>query len=256
MVGRQKNKPSIKTPAEIEEMKHAGHLSALALKAVGKLIEPGVSTLELDAFVENFIRSEGGAPTFKGYGGFPGSICASINDKVVHGIPNADEILHEGDIISIDTGATVDGWVGDNAYTYQVGEVSPTARLLCETTEAALEAGIACAIAGNCLGDVGHAIEQVALAQGFGVVREFVGHGIGRNMHEPPDVPNYGRPGKGMRLEPGMTIAIEPMVCEGTHHVHVIDDGWGVLTNDGGYAAHFERTIAITEDGPLVLTDW
>jgi methionyl aminopeptidase len=244
----------LKSPEQIEAMKEAGRVSALALRRAGSLSEPGISTLEIDAEVERLIRSEGGTPTFKGHGGFPGSICASPNSKVVHGIPRADVILKEGDILSVDTGATVDGWVGDNAFTFKVGKVDAEKELLCKTTAAALEAGIAAAQPGARLGDVGHAVQQVAEAQGFGVVREYVGHGVGSVMHEPPEVPNYGKPGRGIKLEPGMVIAIEPMVTAGSYLVHTIHDGWGVVTNDGKPAAHFENTIAITEDGPVILT--
>lgn len=244
----------VKTPEEIEEMKAAGGLSAQALRVAGASIKPGVSTLEIDRAVEEFIRSKGGTPTFKGYGGFPGTVCASINQKVVHGIPDEKTIVHEGDIVSIDTGATVNGWVGDNAYTFQVGEVSAEARLLCETTEAAMWAGIHAAVPGNHLGDIGHAVQEVAESRGFGVVREYVGHGVGHEMHEPPQVPNYGKKGQGTKLVCGMVIAIEPMVTAGDRHVHPISDGWGVVTDDGKPAAHFEKTIAITEEGPVVLT--
>lgn len=244
----------IKTPAEIEQMKIAGSLSARALQVAGDLIAPGVSTLEVDRAVESFIRSEGGKPTFKGYGGFPGSACISLNQKVVHGIPDEKTIIHEGDIVSVDTGATIAGWVGDNAYTYQVGEVSPEAKLLCEVTEEAMWAGIRAAVPGNHLGDIGFAVQETAESRGFGVVRDFVGHGVGHVMHEPPQVPNYGKKGKGTKLVPGMVIAIEPMITAGDYHVHPLPDGWGIVTDDGKPAAHFENTIAITEDGPVVLT--
>lgn len=244
----------LKTPAEIEEMKVAGSLSAQALRVAGDSVAPGVSTLEVDQKVESFIRAHGGKPTFKGYGGFPGSACISINQKVVHGIPDAETIIQEGDIVSVDTGATVGGWVGDNAYTFQVGEVSAEAKLLCEVTEAAMWAGIEAAVPGNHLGDIGHAVQEVAESRGFGVVRDYVGHGVGHVMHEPPQVPNYGKRGQGTKLVAGMVIAIEPMVTAGDYHVHPISDGWGVVTDDGKPAAHFEKTIAITDDGPVVLT--
>ena len=253
-IRRRRDGIKLKSPEEIEEMRVAGRVSALALRKVGDLIEPGISTCELDEYVERLIRDEGGIPTFKGYGGFPGSICASLNEKVVHGIPRRDVILQEGDIISIDTGATVHGWVGDNAHTYAVGAIDAEKARLCEVTEQAMWAGIEQALPGNRLGDVGHAIQQVAEEAGFGVVREYVGHGVGHVMHEPPDVPNYGKPGRGVMLEPGMVIAIEPMVTAGSFHVHTVSDGWGVVTNDGKPAAHFEKTIAITQGEPLVLT--
>lgn len=245
----------LKTPQEIEAMREAGRVSALALRMVGDLIVPGVTTRELDSFVENVIRLEGGTPTFKGYGGFPGSICASVNEKVVHGIPSDDVVLAEGDIISIDTGATVDGWVGDNAYTFAVGEVSSGKRQLCAETKEAMWAGIRAARPGNTLGDVGFAIQDHAESRGFGVVRDYVGHGVGHVMHEKPDVPNYGKKGRGLKLKAGMVIAIEPMITAGSYRVRVEKDGWGVVTVDGKPAAHFENTIAITDKGPLVLTE-
>lgn len=245
----------LKTPQEIEAMREAGRVSALALRMVGDIIAPGVTTRELDSFVENVIRLEGGVPTFKGYGGFPGSICASINEKVVHGIPSDDVILAEGDIISIDTGATVDGWVGDNAYTFAVGEVSSEKRQLCTVTREAMWAGIRATCPGNTLGDVGFAVQDYAESRGFGVVRDYVGHGVGHVMHEKPDVPNYGKKGRGVKLKPGMVIAIEPMITAGSYRVRVEKDGWGVVTVDGKPAAHFENTIAITDKGPLVLTE-
>lgn len=245
----------LKTPQEIEAMREAGRVSALALRMVGDLIVPGVTTRELDSFVENVIRLEGGTPTFKGYGGFPGSICASVNEKVVHGIPSDDVVLAEGDIISIDTGATVDGWVGDNAYTFAVGEVSSDKRQLCAVTKEAMWAGIRAARPGNTLGDVGFAVQDHAESRGFGVVRDYVGHGVGHVMHEKPDVPNYGKKGRGLKLKAGMVIAIEPMITAGSYRVRVEKDGSGVVTVDGKPAAHFENTIAITDEGPLVLTE-
>lgn len=245
----------LKTPQEIEAMREAGRVSALALRMVGDLIVPGVTTRELDSFVENVIRLEGGTPTFKGYGGFPGSICASVNEKVVHGIPSDDVVLAEGDIISIDTGATVDSWVGDNAYTFAVGEISSDKRQLCAVTKEAMWDGIRAARPGNTLGDVGFAIQDYAESRGFGVVRDYVGHGVGHVMHEKPDIPNYGKKGRGLKLKAGMVIAIEPMITAGSYRVRVEKDGWGVVTVDGKPAAHFENTIAITDEGPLVLTE-
>lgn len=246
----------LKTSAEIEEMKAAGHLSAQALRVAGSFMRPGVSTAQIDKAIESYIREHGAKPTFKGYGGFPAAACISVNERVVHGIPDDATILHEGDIVSVDTGATFGGWVGDNAYTFRVGSVSPEAELLCATTEQALEAGVAAAQPGNRLGDVGAAVQAVAEARGFGVVRDYVGHGVGHVMHEEPQVPNYGKRGRGTKLVPGMVIAIEPMVTAGDYRVHGIADGWGVVTDDGSLAAHFERTIAITKEGPVVLTDW
>lgn len=243
-----------KTPAEIEAMKEAGRVSAKALREVGAHVRPGISTLELDAIAEEVIRGEGGIPAFKGYGGFPGSICASINEQIVHGIPSARTVLRDGDIISIDTGATVDGWVGDNAWTYAVGKIAPHVQKLLDVTEKCMWAGLEAARPGNHLGDIGFAIQSIAEAQGYGVVREYVGHGIGRAMHEEPNVPNYGRKHHGILLEPGMVLAIEPMVNMGTRKTRQMSDGWLVCTRDGKPSAHFEKTVAITENGPLVLT--
>ena len=205
-----------KTPQQIEEMAEAGRLSAKVLREVGARVKPGVSTAELDRIAEMIIRMEGGIPAFKGYGGFPGSICASINDQIVHGIPSNSVILQEGDILSIDTGAIVKGWVGDNAWTYPVGKISPEKKRLLDVTEQCMWAGIEAARPGNHLGDIGHAIQEIAERAGYGVVREYVGHGVGRDMHEDPNVPNYGRKHSGIKLEPGMVIAIEPMINIGT----------------------------------------
>lgn len=243
-----------KSPAEIEAMKEAGRVSALALRMVGAHIKPGVSTQELDEIAESVIRAEGGIPAFKGYGGFPASICASINEQIVHGIPSKQVKLSAGDIISIDTGAIVDGWVGDNAWTYAVGAVSPEKKRLLEVTEKCMWAGVAAARPGNHLGDIGAAVEEIAKAAGYGVVRDYVGHGIGRSMHEDPNVPNFGKRHKGVLLEVGMVLAIEPMINIGTHKTREMSDGWLVCTRDGKPSAHFEKTVAITEDGPLVLT--
>ena len=242
------------TPAEIEAMKAAGRLSAAVLREVGARCVPGMTTLELDEFAEDYIRSHGGTPTFKGYGGFPGSICASINEQVVHGIPSSKVRLKSGDIISIDVGATVDGWAGDNAWTFAVGKVAPDVKRLLNVTEECMWAGISAARPGNKLGDIGHAVQSVAKRAGFGVVRDYTGHGIGRNMHEDPLVPNYGMRHTGMKLEAGMVLAIEPMITMGTHRTHVMSDGWLVVTQDRKPAAHFEKTVAITNEGPLVIS--
>lgn len=244
----------IKSPAEIEAMKEAGRISAKVLREVGKHIEPGISTLELDEIAERIIRLNGGIPAFKGYGGFPGSICASINEQIVHGIPSATVILKPGDIVSIDTGAIVDGWVGDNAWTYPVGSISEEKKKLLEVTEKCMWAGLDAARPGNRLGDIGAAVQEIAEAEDYGVVREYVGHGIGRNMHEDPNVPNYGKRHTGILLEPGMVLAIEPMINMGTWKTVQMPDGWLVCTKDGLPSAHFEKTVAITEDGPLILT--
>ena len=251
----------LKSPADIEAMKEAGRLSAMVLREVGKRCVPGVSTLELDQFAEDFIRLHGGVPAFKHYvgngryvkgEGFPGTICASLNDTIVHGIPSADIILQEGDIISIDTGAIVDGWVGDNAWTYAVGEISPAKKRLLEVTERSMWAGLDAAVAGNDMQDIGRAVSKVAA--GYGVVREYTGHGVGRIMHEDPSVANWVAPWCKGRLKVGMVLAIEPMVNLGTYKTRQMADGWTVKTKDGKPSAHFEKTVAITETGPLVLT--
>lgn len=244
----------LKSPGEIDAMKEAGRLSAEVLRKVGELVRPGVTTLELDEFVEAYIRDRGGIPAFKGYQGFPGSICASVNDEIIHGIPSKDVVLRDGDIISIDTGATVDGWVGDNAWTFAVGSISSETKKLLRTTEKAMWAGLECACAGSRLGDIGHAVQSVAEGAGYGVVREFVGHGVGHDMHEEPLVPNYGHRHFGMRLEVGMVLAIEPMVNGGTRKIRQGGDGWLVLTRDGAPSAHFEKMVAITEEGPVIIT--
>lgn len=244
----------IKSPQEIEEFKRAGALSKAALRLAGSLVKPGVSTREIDQTVEGFIRLHGGIPAFKGLYGFPGTVCSSVNEEIVHGIPSPTTFLNEGDIISIDTGATVDGWVGDNAWTFFVGTPSEEVRTLCEVTLDCLKAGIEQAVPGNHLGDIGYAVQHLAESNGFGVVREYVGHGVGRVMHEDPNVPNYGRRGRGVKLQVGMTLAIEPMITLGTHRNHTMPNGWSVVTNDGLPAAHYENSIAITKDGPVILT--
>lgn len=244
----------LKSKEEIEAMREAGRLSAKVLREVGARVRPGVSTLELDQYAEMLIRLEGGIPAFKGYGGFPGTICASVNEQIVHGIPSASVILQEGDIISIDTGAIVDGWVGDNAWTFAVGEISPEKRRLLKVTEECMWAALSAARVGNHLGDIGHACESIARAEGYGVVREYVGHGVGHNMHEDPNVPNFGRPHSGMKLKEGMVLAIEPMINMGTEKTLSLSDGWTVVTRDGKPSAHFEKMVAITADGPEIIT--
>lgn len=244
----------IKSEREIEEMKKAGALSKMALRHVGAMVRPGVSTFELDQLAEQIIRMHGGKPAFKGYGGFPGTICASLNDAVVHGIPNPDVILRDGDILSVDTGAVVDGWVGDNAWTYPVGTVAPEVQRLLEVGERCMWEGLDNARPTKRLGDIGHAVQSLAEAAGYSVVRDYVGHGIGREMHEDPNVPNFGRRRTGLKLLPGMVLAIEPMVNMGTRKVKQCSDGWLVRTRDGKPSVHFEKTVAITEDGPVVLT--
>jgi methionyl aminopeptidase len=242
-----------KSPEEIDRMRRAGRLVGHTLSAVVEAVRPGVTLLELDALAERVIRDGGGIPSFLGYHGFPATLCLSPNDWIVHGIPNG-YVLTDGDILSIDCGAIVEGWHGDAAVTVPVGQVDEAARRLMETTERAMWAGIAQVRAGNRLSDIGHAVERVAAAPGYGVVREYVGHGIGTRMHEEPQVPNYGRPGRGLRLEVGLALAIEPMVNEGSPESRVLDDGWTVVTRDGSRSAHFEHTVAITPAGPEVLT--
>ena len=235
-------------------MKPAGALSMMALRRVGSHIRPGVSTAELDRIAEQIIRLHGGTPAFKGYGGFPASICSSINAQIVHGIPSTEIILKEGDIVSIDTGAVVDGWVGDNAWTFYCGTPDPLDRELCEVTRDCLKRAIDLAVPGNHLGDIGAAVQEYAERHGFGVVREYVGHGVGRVMHEEPNVPNYGRRGRGTRLQAGMVIAIEPMITRGSPKNETMPNRWTVTTKDRSTAAHYENTIAITNDGPVILT--
>lgn len=243
----------LKSPQEIDIMRAAGRLTALTIAELKRAIRPGVTTAELDALAEDFITRHGGIPAFKGYQGFPGSICASVNDEVVHGIPGLRQVK-SGDIISIDIGAIVDGYVGDAAFTAPVGEVSEEALELMRVTEEALYRGIAEARPGRRLSDIGHAIQVHVEKAGFSVVRDYVGHGIGTKMHEDPPVPNYGPPGRGPRLQVGMVLAIEPMVNRGTYEVRVLPNGWTVVTADGSLSAHFEHTVAITESGPEILT--
>lgn len=243
----------LRTPAEIEQMRRAGSLVGQVLEKLREHVAPGVSTRELDAIAENMIRSRGGVPSFKGYRGYPASICASVNNEIIHGIPG-DRMLVDGDIISIDCGAMLGGYHGDAAMTFPVGPVSAEAEKLMTVTREALNAGIAMARPKMRLGDVGNAIQRYVEANGFSVVRDFVGHGIGRHMHEDPQIPNFGPAGMGMRLRTGMVLAIEPMVNAGVHEVVVMDDGWTACTRDGSLSAHFEHTVAITDDGPEVLT--
>jgi methionyl aminopeptidase len=248
---------TIKRAAEIESMRAAGRILADILDVLHAELRPGVTTGELDEIAARMMRDAGAVSSFKGYGSnppFPGVICASLNDEVVHGIPSPRRRLAAGDLVSIDVGCIVDGWHADCARTWAVGEVTPEEAQLIEATRRGMEAGIAAAVPGNHLGDIGHAIESVAHEYGYGIVRPFVGHGIGQAMHEEPQVPNYGRPGAGMLIEAGMCFAIEPMYNLGGDEVFVEDDGWTVRTADGGRSAHFENTIAVTADGSDVLT--
>ena len=245
---------SIKSNREIEIMKEAGRITALAHRKVQEAIRPGISTLELDRIAEETIRACGATPSFKGYGGFPGSICASINDVVIHGIPSEKTILKDGDIISIDIGACFHGYHGDQAITHAVGQISKERQNLLDITKDSLFAGLAMAKPGNRLSDISHAIEQYVIQNGCSVVRDFTGHGVGRALHEDPYVPNYGEAGHGPILRKGMTLAIEPMVCRGKHNVRVLADDWTTVTVDHSDSAHFEHSIAIIEDGYIILT--
>ena len=245
----------LKTSRELTCMKHAGRIAQNALKLAGSLVKPGVSTWELDKAAHDYIVGEGAVPSCLGYGGFPATCCISVNDVVVHGIPSKTKILKEGDIVSIDLCATYEGFVGDNTWTYAVGKVSDEAQRLMDTTRESLFKGIEAAKPGNRIGDVGSAVQRYAEARGYSVVRNYTGHGVGAKMHEDPSVPNYGTPGRGVRLLPGMVIAIEPMICQGTYEVKTLSDGWTTLTKDGKLAAHYEHTVAITEAGPVILTE-
>ena len=244
----------LKTSRELRLMKEAGAIAAGALKAAGDAVQPGITTYELNRIAHKFIKDAGAYPTFLGYNGYPAAACISINDVVIHGIPSKKQTVRAGDIVSIDIGATFNGYVGDNAATFAAGEISPEAKRLSDTTREALYKGIEAAVAGNRLGDIGHAVQSYCEERGFSVVRTFTGHGVGTQMHEDPSVPNFGTPGRGLRLVPGMTIAIEPMVNMGTHEVKQLSDGWTIKTKDGRLSAHFEHTIAITADGPVILT--
>jgi methionyl aminopeptidase len=236
-------------------MKEAGRITGEALLVARDAIRPGISTKELDTLIHDYIVRCGATPSFLGYGGFPGSACISVNDQVIHGIPSKKVILKEGDIVKVDVGANYRGFNGDSAKTFAVGTVSEAARQLIEVTRESFYQGLAFVKVGNRVGDIGHAISAYAESFGYGVVREYVGHGVGRALHEEPDVPNYGTQGRGCRLYPGMTIAIEPMVNEGTAEVKQLSDGWTVVTRDGSLSAHYEHSVAITEDGPILLTD-
>ncbi len=244
-----------KTPEQIDKMAAAGDILVRTLNLLQGKIRPGVTTLELDAAAEKFIRSQGATPAFKGYRGFPGSICASPNDMVVHGIPGPYK-LERGDVISVDVGVVYDGWVADAARTFPVGPISALAQKLLDVTEGSLLHCVPFVRAGNRLGDVSNAIQTYVEAEGFSIVRSLVGHGIGREMHEDPQIPNYGPAGRGPLLEEGMVLAIEPMVNAGRHQVRMADDHWSIFSQDGSLAAHFEFTIAVTRDGPRVLTPW
>ncbi len=243
----------LKDSHEIEAMRKSGQLTAALLAYLEKQIAPGITTLELDEMAALYIHKHGATAAFKNYRGFPKSICTSVNSVVVHGIPGK-RILHEGDIISIDVGVCLDGYYSDAARTFPVGKISAAAEKLIETTKASFFAGLAKAVDGNRVGDISAAVQAVAEAEHFGVVRELVGHGVGRALHEDPDVPNFGTAGRGIRLRSGMTLAIEPMICAGSHKVEVLDDGWTIQTCDGMLAAHYENTVAITDNEAEILT--
>jgi methionyl aminopeptidase len=244
----------IKTPQEIEKMRISGKALRQVHDAIAPHVVPGASTMDLEEIAVKKIAELGAIAAFKGYHGFPAALCTSVNNEVVHGMPNAKRILAEGDILSIDCGVIIDGYYSDAAVTYPIGKVSPEATKLLAVTKASLEMAIQQCQVGGRLGDISSAVQELCEAEGFGVVREFVGHGIGRAMHEDPQVPNFGDPGKGPRLKAGMVLAIEPMINAGGPEVKVLKDGWTAVTIDGSYSAHFEHTVAITKDGPQVLT--
>lgn len=247
---------SVKTAKEIERMKKACSISAKALWLGGQAVRPGITTKQLDKIMYDYIVKEGAKPSFLGYGGFSGTACISVNDAVIHGIPG-DLVINEGDIVSIDVGAQIDGFHGDNAATFACGAIAPEAKRLLMVTRESLHRGIAAALPGNRVGDIGAAVQTYVEENGFSVVRDFVGHGVGHHLHEEPEVPNFGHTGRGPRLVSGMTIAIEPMICAGNYAVKTLSDGWTVKTRDGSLAAHFEHSVAVTPQGPLVLTgEW
>ncbi|MBQ2135966.1 MAG: type I methionyl aminopeptidase [Clostridia bacterium] len=244
----------LKTGRELTIMREACRISAGALQLVGKAIEPGITTAELDKIAENYIRSKGAVPNFKNYQGYPATACISVNNEVIHGIPSKKRVIKQGDIVSVDLGALFNGYHGDNAATFACGDISEEAKRLMDATRESLYEGIKAAVAGGRIGDIGHAVQSYIEARGYSVVRKFVGHGIGTKLHEAPEVPNFGAPSRGIRLMPGMTLAIEPMVNAGGSEVEIMPDGWTVLTKDGSLSAHFEHTVAITSSGPQIMT--
>lgn len=244
----------LRTAKEIDMMRKACQISAEALQIAGEAVKPGITTYEIDQIAYRYIKKQGAEPNFLNYNGFPATACISINDEVIHGIPSKNRVLKEGDIVSIDLGAKVNGYNGDNAATFACGTISDEAKRLCDTTRESLYLGIEQAIAGNRIGDIAFAIQSYCEERGFSVVREFTGHGIGTHLHEDPSVPNYGTAGRGQRLLPGMTIAIEPMINMGSKAIKCLPDGWTVKTLDGKLSAHFEHTIAITKGEPMILT--
>ena len=244
----------LKTNRELSLMREACRISAGALRVAGEAVQPGVTTEEIDRIAYEYIIKQGAKPNFLNYNGFPATACISINDEVNHGIPSKKRVIKEGDIVSIDLGAVLDGYNGDNAATFAAGKISPEAERLINTTRESLYKGIEAAVAGGRIGDISSAVQTYCEERGFSVVRDFVGHGIGAKLHEDPSVPNYGTPGRGVRLLPGMTLAIEPMINMGGYEVRQLSDGWTIKTKDGGLSAHFEHTVAITADGPKILT--
>jgi methionyl aminopeptidase len=244
----------LKTTRELQLMREACRISAGALRVAGEAVEPGVTTEEIDKIAYDYIKSQGAEPNFLNYEGYPATACISINDEVIHGIPSKKRVIKAGDIVSIDLGAKIDGYNGDNAATFACGDISDEAQRLIDATRESLYEGIKAAVRGNRIGDIGNAVQRYVEARGYSVVREFVGHGVGASLHEAPEVPNYGTPGRGIRLIPGMTIAIEPMINLGAAGVNVMPDGWTVKTSDGKLSAHFEHTVAITADGPVIMT--
>lgn len=244
----------LKTTRELSLMKEACRISAGALRVAGEAVKPGVSTWEIDRIAYEYIKSQGAEPNFLHLYGFPATACISINDEIIHGIPSKERILQEGDIVSIDLGAKIHGYNGDNAATFACGKVSEQAQRLMDTTKESLYKAIEMAVPGNKIGDIAWAVQDYCEQRGYGVVREYTGHGVGRELHEDPSVPNYGKAGRGVRLLPGMTLAIEPMINEGTAAIRQMSDGWTVKTADGKLSAHFEHTVAITNDGPVILT--
>ena len=244
----------LKTARELELIRKACIISAEALQVAGEAVKPGVTTWEIDKIVYDYIKKQGAEPNFLHLYDFPATACISINDEVIHGIPSKKRVIKEGDIVSIDLGAKVDGYNGDNAATFAAGKISENAKRLCDVTEKSLYLGIEQALAGNRLGDIGYAVQSYCEENGYGVIREYTGHGVGAKLHEDPSVPNFGTPGRGARLLPGMVIAIEPMITEGSRAIKQLPDGWTVKTKDGKLAAHFEHTIAITPNGPKILT--
>ena len=245
---------NIKSSRDLMQMREACVISARALKLGGELVKPGVTTGEIDRIIRQYIESMGAKPSFLGYSDYPASACISVNNEVIHGIPG-NRIIREGDIVSIDVGAFYNGFHGDNAATFGAGKVSDEARALMDATRESLYEGIKMATAGNRIGDIGAAVQRYVEMRGYSVVRQFVGHGVGTNLHEDPSVPNFGTPGRGPKLLPGMTLAIEPMVNAGTHEVSILGDGWTTVTKDGRLSAHFEHTVAITPNGPVIMTD-